>query len=217
MGDDAYGLAITGYISVVVPPTSTSQTILQGGGQLCGWSLRDVSNTQASQASGNAVAPAAGTTIASLTGLAAGTYTVEWTVGLQGAAAAADANNFELFDTAGNVIASVNPGAAGEYAQINAVVTVAAGQTIGVKNTGAGTAGVTYSADLAITGTQNVQTVCELRDGGNPKGEIAFTPNLVDTQLPTFPGIRVEQVLTLNVISGTVTGAVYINPSVSSQ
>lgn len=217
MGEYGSELIVAGYIPVTVQPTSTDVTILQGGGAICGWSLRDVSNTQATQNSGNAVAPLAGATIVQLTGLAAGTYTVEWTVGLQGAAAAADANNFELFDTAGNVIASVNPGAAGEYPQVNAVVTVAAGATIGIKAIGAGTAGVTYSADVAIAATANVQTVVEFQDLGNAVGESVMVPQPSDTEWFGFPGVRVNGKLVLHVVSGTVAGAVYVAPSYSSQ
>jgi hypothetical protein len=217
MTEVALELVTTGYIPVVIQPTSTDFTVLQGGGSICGWSLRDVAATQANQTSGNVVAPGAGTTIASLTGLAAGTYKVSWTVGLQGAAAAADANNFELFDTAGNVIASVNPGAAGEYAQLQVELTVAAGATIGVKAIGAGTAGITYSADIVLAVVGETETVIEFQDAGNPVAEVSFATFKSSTEWFGYPGVRMNANLVLHIISGTVTGAVYISPSYSSQ
>lgn len=206
-----------GVLSLTVLPTSVDVTILQGGGRLAGWSLRDASNTVALEASGNQVAPAAGTDIAALTGLPAGTYTIEWTVALQGAAAAGDSNNFQLYDTAGNVLASVNPGVAGEYIQPNAEVTVAAGAKIAIKNIGVGTAAVTYSAELVLSPTIEVQTVVELVDNADIKGEAAFVTRDSNTEHFGPDGPPINGKLVLHVVSGTVTGCVYFIPSRGSQ
>lgn len=206
-------LARGGSQPLLVGPTSTDVLLFSGGGTLCGWSLRDTASTQANQTSGNATAPLAGATIASLTGLAAGTYTVTWTVGLQGAAAAADANNFELFDTAGNVIASVNPGAAGEYPQLQVNLTVAAGATIGVKAIGAGTAAIVYSADLAIAAQDAIPAVVEIQDIANVLGEISFATFRSNTEWFGSDGPQIMGKLLVHVISGTVTGTVFAYPT----
>lgn len=210
-------IRLGGVISENVLPTSTDVTILQGGGILAGWSLRDASGTVPLEASGNQVAPAAGTDIAALTGLAAGTYTIEWTVALQGAAAAGDSNNFQLYDTAGNILASVNPGAAGEYIQPNAEVTVAAGAKIAIKNIGVGTAAVTYSANLVLSPTIEVQTVVEFQDNADIKGEVAFVTKDSSTEHFGPDGPPINGKLVLHVVSGTVTGCVYFIPSRGSQ
>lgn len=206
-----------GIISESVQPTSADVTILQGGGRLAGWSLRDASSTVAMEASGNQVAPAAGTDIAALTGLPAGTYTIEWTVALQGAAAAGDANNFQLYDTAGNILASVNPGAAGEYIQPNAEVTIAGGSKIAVKNIAVGTAAVTYSVSLVLSPTIEVQTVVEFQDNADIKGEVAFVTRDSSTEHFGSDGPPINGKLVLHVVSGTVTGCVYFIPSRGSQ
>ena len=206
-----------GAIPILVQPISTDTVIYTGGGQICGWSLRDVSASQPNQASGSVVAPGAGATIVQLTGLAAGTYRITWTVELQGAAAAADANNFQLFSNAGNILVSVNQGAAGVYAQINAEVTVAANATIGIKAIGAGTAGVTYSADLEISIQGEPQTTIEIQDTQNIFGELAFTTFRSNTEWFGIPGIEIMGRVLIHVISGTVTGTVYVYPDSSSQ
>lgn len=206
-------VASGGSMPLLVAATSVDLPLFTGGGVLRGWSLRDVAASQANETSGNVTAPGAGATIASLTGLAAGTYQVTWTVGLNGAAAAGDANNFELFDTAGNVIASVNPGAAGEYPQLGVTLTVAAGATIGVKAIGAGTAGVVYSADIAIAASDPSHAVVEILDTQNILGEIDFTTFRSHTEWFDADGPQIQTQLTLHVVSGTVVGTVYVNPT----
>lgn len=204
-------------IPLTVVPTSVDVTILQGAGRLAGWSLRDVSTATPQDASGNVVAPAAGVDIVALTGLPAGTYVIEWTVGLQGAAAAADADNFQLYDTAGNLLVSVNPGAAGDYPQLQTEVTVTAGAKIAVKSIGAGTAAVTYIADLVITPTGEVETIVELQDGSNVLGEATFRGERANTAWFGKGGPTMFGKCVVHVISGTVTGTVYVVPSRGSQ
>jgi hypothetical protein len=210
-------VSLGGVIAVNVPLTSTDVTILQGGGRLAGWSLRDANTTTPTAVSGNSVAPAAGTDIAALTALPAGTYQITWTVGLQGAAAAGDSNNFQLYDTAGNILASVNPGAAGEYIQPVTEVTVSAGQKIAVKNIAVGTAAVTYSADLSISPTVETNTIVEIQDGPNVVGEVAFVNKSSETEHFGDAGPRVTQKVVLHIVSGTVVGTVYVIPSFGSQ
>jgi hypothetical protein len=96
-------------------------------------------------ATGQVTAPGAGVTIASAT-LTQGTWVIYWQVILQGAAAAADVNNFGLFVGATQVDTSENGEGPGvQYPQGPVVVDVpAAGAVLAVKAIGAGTAGVIY-------------------------------------------------------------------------
>lgn len=94
-------------------------------------------------------APGAGATVASIS-LVPGTYNIGWTVALTaGTPAAGDANNFGLY--VGGVLQeqSATPGALGSWPQQQVEITVAATTTIAVKAVGAGTAGVTYAAELS--------------------------------------------------------------------
>lgn len=200
-------------MAVPVVPTAVDLAVFPGSGCLAGWSLRDATSAIPAAASGNVVAPGAGATIVQLTGLPAGTYSITWTVGLVGAAAAADADNFQLFDTAGNILASINPGAAGDYPQQGTEVTITAGQTIGIKAIGAGTAGVTYAADLSITPTTEVETIVEIRDGVNSIGEVSFRGERSQSIWFGPQGPYLNAGVTLHVIQGAVAGAIYVAPS----
>src|SRR5260370_30002121 len=121
-------------------------TLISGNGYMYGWSFREATGGQAVQNEGAVVAPVALATIVTITGLAAGTYTVNWTTSLQGAAAAADANNFRLIDTAGTVLNRVNPRVAGGYPQVASGINVPQGRAINIVAIGACTAAVTYSS-----------------------------------------------------------------------
>lgn len=107
--------------------------------------------TEASN-SGVVTAPGALAAITSLT-LVPGTYTLAWTVGLTGGTpAAGDANNFGLYVGATRQEASVNPGAVGgPWQQQTVTLTFLANTTVAVEAIGAGTAGVSYSAELVAT------------------------------------------------------------------
>jgi len=203
---------VTGGGSYPLPVVNatTDQLLITGPAYLRSYSLRDVQGNVPVQASGAVVAPAAGATIAATGALPAGTYSVAWAVALQGAAAAADANNFELTHGATVVIVSVNPGVAGDYPQVVAEVTVAQGEVIAVKAVGAGTAGVTYSADLNATPTGEVETIIELQDGSKPVAEISFRSERTQNGDYGRPGICIETVLNLHVVQGAVSGAVHV-------
>jgi hypothetical protein len=195
---------------ITVAPTAVDVTPYSGPGYLAGWSLRDVATDVTVDVSGNVVAPGAAATIATTAALPAGTYTVTWEVGLQGAAAAADSNNFQLVTTAGPVLASVNPGAAGAYPQPSTEVTVLAGQTVSIKSIGAGTAGVTYSAALSLDPTGQIETIVEVQDGNGILGEVSFQLSRTASSDFGEPGILLAGQVTLHVVSGKVTGAIYI-------
>lgn len=196
--------------ALTVAPTAVDVPVYSGEGYCAGWSLRDVSGDVTVDRSGSVVAPGAAATIATTAALPAGTYTVTWSVGLQGAAAAADANNFQLVTTAGQVAVSVNPGVAGDYLQAATEVTVLAGQTVSIQSIGAGTAGVTYSANLSLDPTQEIETIVEIQDGSGIIGEVSFQANRSATNDLGYPGVLLIGQITVHVVSGKVTGAVYV-------
>lgn len=198
--------------AVNVPLSAADQTPFQGSGVLMGWSLREASGEVASDVRGSVVAPGAGATIVTTPVLSAGTYDVAWTVELVGAAAAADQDNFQLFNGAGAVLVSQNAGAAGVYPQVAVRVVVAAGATISVKAVGAGTAGVTYNVDLTATPVALVGMQVELQAGNMPLGESAADLQESDTQWFGPQGIVIKQFVKVHVLSGTVAGCLYIIP-----
>lgn len=199
--------------AVNVLPTAVDVTPFQGSGTLLGWSLREASTEVPASVSGSVVAPGAGATIATTAALAAGTYNVKWTVELIGAAAAADQNNFELVNGAGVVLVSVNLGAAGDYPQPDTRIVVTAGAAVSVNAVGAGTAGVTYSADLTVLPDELVGMQVELQAGNMPLGEPAADLQESDTKWFGPQGIAIEQFVRVHVVSGTVTGCLYIQPN----
>lgn len=195
--------------AIPVPATSGSVTLLTGRGHLCGWALRDVSGTSGGTSEGSTAAPAAGTTITTITALPAGTYDVTWDVQLAGTPAGGDANNFEILHNAVVLAASVNLGAVGDYPQGTFPITVAQGDSITIKNIGAGTAGTTYTASLDITATDVPSAVAEIVDIGNIIGEVAPLPGSADTQEFGSDGIKIRGQIKINVIRGMIQGVVY--------
>ncbi|SRR6266566_1336163 len=204
----------TGPVQAInVPATASDVTPFPGSGTLLGWSLREASAEVPSDVTGSVVAPGAGAVIVTTAALAAGTYDVNWTVELVGPAAAADVNNFQLFNGAAAIQVSVNLGVAGEYPQPIARLTVTQGSTISVKAVGAGTAGVTYSVDLTAAPDPLFGMAVELQAGNMPLGEAAADLQECDTKWFGPQGILIEQQVTIHVVSGVVTGCLYIQPN----
>jgi hypothetical protein len=197
-------------IAVPVPVTTTDVVPVPGGCRLIGWSLREASGELPSDVRSSVVAPGAGATIATTVALAAGIYDVQWQVELAGAAAAADANNFQLLNGATVVAQSVNAGVAGQYPQPNARLTVTQGSTISVQAIGAGTAGVTYTADISAVPDPFFGAVVELQTNGTACGESGMDLQDSDTQWFGNPGITIPGGVTVHVVAGTVTGTVYV-------
>lgn len=107
---------------------------------------------------GSVTSPAAGATITSQA-LAAGTYTVSWSVQLSGTLAAADANNFGLYNGATLVATSLNTATAGTYPQPTVTVVIpGGGATLAIKAIALGTVGAVYTAQL----TQTLQPVAAI-------------------------------------------------------
>lgn len=206
-------VTVGGVKPLTVPLTSTATTPISGGGWLAGWSIRDGVADSSSAVENAVVAPGAGATIATITGIAAGTYTVEWNVALQGAAAAADANNFQLLNGVTVIAGSVNPGAAGEYPQANVVAIIPAGGSVTVKAVGAGTAGVTYSAQIALIPNGLIETVVEITSGQDVLGEITVRDLDSLTQWFGPDGPCFVDGITLTAVSGAFRGCIYYVPN----
>lgn len=197
-------------VTVPVPITAVDVTPVNGSCKLYGWSFRDASGDTTQQAENSVTSPGAGAAIVSITGLATGTYDVSWTVALQGAAAAADANNFQLRNGVTVVEGSVNPGAAGVYPQVNARIVVPAGGTVSVNAIAAGTLGVVYLAQIEVAITLIPNAVCELLDAGNVLGVMAMPAGEANTEWLDEPGVHVQNQVRVHLISGTVRGCIYV-------
>lgn len=194
---------------IPIPLTATDVTVLTGPGVLYGWSIREASGDTAQTVENSAVAPVAGATIASISGILAGTYNVTWTVELLGAAAAGDQNNFQLTVSGNPNVVSLNNGAAGQYAQINEQVVLAAGSVVSVKAVGAGTAGVTYAVQLSVTPVVQYEAVVEIQDGGQPLAELSMQVNSTNSEAIGAPGLTISNQIKIHVVAGIVTGVVY--------
>lgn len=98
-------------------------------------------------------------TVAQTDVIPAGTYTVQWTVGLQGTIAAAEGNNFILnLGPSIFLAASVNAAAAGTYAQASVTFTTPGGLRLLILSGGnAATPGAVYSGSFTGQGIGTVQ------------------------------------------------------------
>lgn len=196
--------------AVPVPVTSVDTPILNGPLVLCGWSLREASGDLSREASGSANAPVAGTVIAQLTAIVAGTYKVVWTVGLSGTLSVADANNFALLNNGVQVTASLNLAVTGEYPQVEVTIPVASGTTVSIVAIGNATAASVYAAELSITASTTADMVAEIRDGNQVVACIGLGVGQADTQYFGARGLTPMNTVILHVVSGAVTGAIYL-------
>lgn len=197
------------YAIAVSQAQAAAGTILANGPKrLLGWSLVSGASIT-SEAQGRVVAPAAGATIASVAGLAAGDYLVAWSVQLDGPAAAADLDNFNLNNGASAVLVSDNPGAAGDYPQPGIVVTVPAAGSISVKAIGAGTVGVGYAAQLTVSLLAG-GAIATVLDGGLPLGVVSTGQDQVDVQWMGEAGIEVATSVAVLASAGKVSGCIYV-------
>jgi hypothetical protein len=96
-------------------------------------------------------APGAGTSVATTPSTGPGSVLLSWTVQLQTAAAAGDANNFGLYNGTTLLATSVNAGTVGTYPQAAVAAYLEASAAVAVENIGAGTAGSVYAATLTLT------------------------------------------------------------------
>lgn len=198
-----------GYALTVTQAQAAAGTVLANGPKrLLGWSLVSGAAVTAEN-EGRVVAPAAGATITSVTGLVAGDYLVSWTVQLDGAAAAADENNFQLMNGAALVDKSVNPPTAGEFPQLSAIVTVAAGGTISVQAIGIGTAAVGYTAQLTAALLAG-GAIGQVLDGGQVVGVVSTGQDQTDVQWMGDEGIEVLTSVAVLATAGKLSGCLYV-------
>jgi hypothetical protein len=193
-------------------PVSAAQSLagtrlLGGPLRLVGWSLNDGVAGQTNGNNGTATAPAAGATITSLS-LANGTYQFEWSVGLIGAPAAADINNFEV--TLGGTTESVseNPDVQGVYPQETLTIVVTGGPlTVAIKAVGAGTAGVEYTAAFTCNPVGLSSGV--IKDGGMQVATVTIQQGGDSSRYMDEHGIGIETDITVATAVGTITGALW--------
>lgn len=195
-------------ITVTQAQASAGTVLCAGPKRLFGWSILSV-GVDSTQNTGQVVSPGIGTTIASVTGLPAGDYSVTWTVELVGAAAAADQNNFQLNNGAAAVLASDNAGAAGSYNQPGVIIPVAAGGTVSVVAIAAGTVGVTYRAQLVVTLLAG-GAIGNVLDGAQNVGVISTGPDLVDVQWMGDKGIYIGTSVAIQATVGKLSGCIYV-------
>ena len=205
--DVTWGPALVRAIPVVNPAVLTP--ILAGPARLFGWSFRESGAETGLQAEGQLLSPGAGATIAQIPNVPVGLYAVSWEVQLIGAAAAADQDNFNLNAGATVLEVSLNAGAAGQYPQTGAQFQNPVSQTFTVKSVGAGTVGVTYAAQLALTPVIAGQAILELRDGNSPLAEITAGIAGSLTQWLGPQGVAIFNSIQVNPVAGAMAGAVF--------
>jgi hypothetical protein len=193
---------------ITVPATSGILSILPGDGYLMGWSFRDVTSTKGFAADGSVTAPGAGTVIATSAATIFGNYQISWTVSLEGAAAAADVDNFGLYVGATLIATSVNPGAQGNYPQPVVEEMVAFGQTVSIQAIGAGTAGVEYTADMFGETQGTLSSYFRFNDGTRIVGEGSMQSGESTSQNFGSFGLKIYTGLTLDVLQGSIEGSV---------
>jgi hypothetical protein len=108
------------------------------------------------QVEGQVTSPGINANIAQITaaGLAPGTYTVQWTVELDGTVSATDVDNFKITGPGlGGGFVSANDGAVGRYPQLSFTLIVPTGNAtaLSIRSIAAGTVGAVYTGQISIT------------------------------------------------------------------
>lgn len=192
-----------------VPATSADVVLLTGRGSLLGWSLRDVTAHAEGETQGSVTSPAALAAIVTTPALPGGAVHVGWTVALAGAAAAADADNFQILHNGAIVARAVNAGAPGIYPQAEYDLDTQPGDTVSITAIAAGVVGAIYTGVISIQSDNLPYAVVELQDGDNPIGEISVDGGGTDSRDFSPSGIRIVNTIRLHVVSGIIQGAVY--------
>lgn len=196
--------------AIAIPPTFADVVLINGPCSFCGFSVRDASADIPAENTGQVTSPGAGASIISLGSLQAGTYRVNWQVGLSGTLAAGDANNFRLQHNSAPLLISENPAVAGSYPQVEAEVSVSSGDSINIVAIAAGTVGAVYEASLSIEPVTITNGAAEFQDGNNPLAETAVAANASETEFFGTDGMHVRNRLNYHPISGILTGVVYV-------
>jgi hypothetical protein len=186
------------------------QAAIAGPARLMGWSLRESGFETNKEVEGSVVGPGAGGVIVTTGGMPGGTYVIKWSVQLIGAAAAADQNNFGLYSGATLLETSLNAGVAGVYPQPDVQDSNPFGSAYSVKAIGAGTAGVTYAAQITVTASVEYGSVMELRDGNSAIAEIAIPVAGSNTAWFGPDGVHIYNQIKTVTVAGLLTGCLYV-------
>lgn len=196
-------------LAIPIPPTVVDVVALTGDAYLVGWNFREVSGEVPAENEGSVTSPAANTTLLTISGLAAGTYTVKWQVELSGTVAAADANNFKVQQGGTFVVGSINQGAVGNFPQDDFEMVLVAGNNVTVRSVAAGTVGAVYSAQLSLIPVDSTDAIVEVQDGNQPLGESSMGNGRSDDRWFGPQGVKVHQQILVHIVQGTITGVVY--------
>lgn len=197
------------YAVTVTQAQAAAGTILANGPKrLMGWSILSGA-ASTTEATAQAVSPAAGATVVTLAGLPAGDYQVSWTVELSGTLAAADANNFQLLNGASVVAASENLAVAGVYPQQGIVVTVPAAGSVTVQAIALGTIGAVYRATLVLSLLAG-GGIGQVLDGGQVVGVVSTGQDQVDVQWMGDDGVYVGTSVAVLASAGKLSGCLYV-------
>lgn len=195
-------------VTVTAAQSAAGTVLLKGPLRLMGWSLfSTAADTQENSAS--VTSPAALATIVQITGLPAGDYQVNWTVGLEGTVSATDADNFELRAAGSHVVTSDNEGAVNEYPQLPVVVTVTASSAILIRAAAAGTVGAVYRAMLVIEQLSG-GAFGQILDGAQVVGMTSTGEDQIDTEVLPDDGLYCGTSIAVQATFGTLTGAVWV-------
>lgn len=183
--------------------------LVGGPGRLMGWSIKNGSGSNTQEADGTQNAPAAGTTIASIS-LANGVYAVSWELELSGTPGAGDADNVALFIAATQIGKSVNAGAVGTYGPFSAQANVVFGPLVlAAKAIGNAVVGSVYRVTLQAT--QIANSLCDIKDGGMVIASPSIDPQNSETQWLGEMGIRFDNGLSVQVSQGTISGVIWFS------
>lgn len=193
-------------------PVSANQAqantrLIGGPVRVCGWSFSDQALVQGLTVDQAAIAPAAHSTIASIS-LPNGRYTVSWTLEITGTPGAGDIDNVQLFIGAAQVATSVNLGAVGNYGQEEVQVQVTGGPLLlAWVNPGAATAGTTYKVEASIQPLTG--SAATIFDGGLAVGFVSIFQGAAETRWFEGDGICVETQMSVQTTLGTVAGVIW--------
>lgn len=199
-----------GIYAVTVPILSApgSEKVVQASVRLCGWSLGDAGFPAVPESLETAVAAAAAGTL-TLTGF----LTVSQVVVTPAAAWPAGANTVTLTNvTGGTQTVEIEGGTANPAVMTFPVPLTTTGTPVVSVPAIVGGPAYTIEAEGTISGGSPAagNAACQLLNGGQVLGVSAPLPGATDTQWLTDTGIDAGSGVTITLISGAVTGCVYV-------
>lgn len=197
------------YPVTVSQAQAAAGTVLHTGKmRLKGWSLVS-SGIGTLRHEGEVTSPAAGATITQITGVPPGDYLASWVVELAGTLAAADQDNFNLVNGGSTVLQSVNEPVAGDYEQLQVVITVPGTGTIKVTANNLATVGAEYSAQLTLEPLAQ-GAIGNVLDAAQLVGVVSTGADQLDTEWFGDEGVYVGTSIAVQVTSGNLSGVLYV-------